>query len=29
LVRLFDGSQRFLGVGEILDDGKVKPKRLI
>jgi tRNA pseudouridine55 synthase len=29
LVRLFDGSQRFLGVGEILDDGKVQPKRLI
>jgi tRNA pseudouridine55 synthase len=29
LVRLFDVSQRFLGVGEILDDGKVQPKRLI
>lgn len=29
LVRLFDVSQRFLGVGEILEDGKVQPKRLI
>lgn len=29
LVRLYDGTQRFLGVGEILDDGKVQPKRLI
>jgi tRNA pseudouridine55 synthase len=29
LVRLFDVSQRFLGVGEILDDGRVQPKRLI
>jgi tRNA pseudouridine55 synthase len=29
LVRLYDVSQRFLGVGEILDDGKVQPKRLI
>ncbi|MBK1717515.1 tRNA pseudouridine(55) synthase TruB [Thiocystis violacea] len=29
LVRLYDQSSRFLGVGEILDDGKVQPKRLI
>lgn len=29
LVRLYDVSLRFLGVGEILDDGKVQPKRLI
>lgn len=29
LVRLYDGAQRFLGVGEILDDGKVQPKRLM
>jgi tRNA pseudouridine55 synthase len=28
-VRLYDPSQRFLGVGEIADDGKVQPKRLI
>ncbi len=29
LVRLYDPSLRFLGVGEILDDGKVQPKRLV
>lgn len=29
LVRLYDVSQRFLGVGEIQEDGKVQPKRLI
>ncbi len=29
LVRLYDPSQHFLGIGEILDDGKVQPKRLI
>jgi tRNA pseudouridine55 synthase len=29
LVRLYDVSEHFLGVGEILDDGKVQPKRLI
>ncbi len=29
LVRLYDASARFLGVGLILDDGKVQPKRLI
>jgi tRNA pseudouridine55 synthase len=29
LVRLYDPSSRFLGVGSILDDGKVQPKRLI
>lgn len=29
LVRLFDVSQCFLGVGEIQDDGKVQPKRLV
>lgn len=29
LVRLYDPSERFIGVGEILDDGKVQPKRLL
>jgi tRNA pseudouridine55 synthase len=29
LVRLYDPSQRFIGVGAILDDGKVQPKRLL
>lgn len=29
LVRLYDPSARFVGVGVILDDGKVQPKRLI
>lgn len=29
LVRLYDPSAHFLGVGEIRDDGKVQPKRLI
>ncbi|MCU0834818.1 MAG: tRNA pseudouridine(55) synthase TruB [Chromatiaceae bacterium] len=29
LVRLYDPSKRFIGVGEILDDGKVQPKRLL
>ena len=29
LVRLYDGSKHFLGVGEIQDDGKVQPKRLV
>lgn len=29
LVRLYDPSQRFMGVGSILDDGKVQPKRLL
>jgi len=28
-VRLFDPSQKFIGVGCILDDGKVQPKRLL
>jgi len=28
LVRLYDPSGRFIGVGEMLDDGKVQPKRL-
>jgi tRNA pseudouridine55 synthase len=28
-VRLYDPSQRFMGVGYILDDGKVQPKRLL
>ena len=27
LVRLYDVSEHFLGVGEIQDDGKVQPKR--
>lgn len=29
LVRLYDPSQKFIGVGFILDDGKVQPKRLL
>jgi tRNA pseudouridine55 synthase len=29
LVRLYDPSQIFVGVGNILDDGRVQPKRLI
>jgi len=29
LVRLYEQSERFIGVGEILDDGKVQPKRLL
>lgn len=29
LVRLYDPSHHFVGVGTILDDGKVQPKRLI
>ncbi|MGQ9658925.1 MAG: tRNA pseudouridine(55) synthase TruB [Thermochromatium sp.] len=29
LVRLYDPSAHFLGVGEIRDDGKVQPKRLL
>jgi tRNA pseudouridine55 synthase len=29
LVRLYDPSQIFVGVGSILDDGRVQPKRLI
>jgi len=29
LVRLYDPSRHFLGVGSILDDGKVQPKRLL
>ncbi|MBL8250440.1 MAG: tRNA pseudouridine(55) synthase TruB [Candidatus Competibacter sp.] len=28
-VRLYQGDQRFLGIGEILDDGRVAPRRLI
>lgn len=29
LVRIYDQAQRFLGVGEILDDGRVAPRRLV
>ncbi len=28
LVRLYDPSRHFIGVGEVLDDGRVQPKRL-
>jgi tRNA pseudouridine55 synthase len=28
-VRLYEGERRFLGVGEILDDGRVAPRRLL
>ncbi|HXH02989.1 MAG TPA: tRNA pseudouridine(55) synthase TruB [Candidatus Competibacteraceae bacterium] len=29
LVRLYQGETRFLGIGEILDDGRVAPRRLV
>jgi len=29
LVRIYTGEDRFLGVGHILDDGRVAPKRLV
>ncbi|ALP53039.1 hypothetical protein Tel_07650 [Candidatus Tenderia electrophaga] len=29
LVRLYDSDQEFLGIGHILDDGRVAPKRLL
>jgi tRNA pseudouridine55 synthase len=29
MVRLYDVSDHFLGIGQILDDGKVQPKRLV
>ena len=28
-VRLYEGEERFLGTGEILDDGRVAPRRLL
>lgn len=28
-VRLYEGEQRFLGIGEILGDGRVAPRRLV
>ena len=28
-VRLYEGERRFLGIGEILDDGRVAPRRLL
>ncbi|HYA38048.1 MAG TPA: tRNA pseudouridine(55) synthase TruB [Candidatus Methylomirabilis sp.] len=28
-VRLYDGESRFLGMGEVLDDGRVAPRRLL
>ncbi|MDH3559950.1 MAG: tRNA pseudouridine(55) synthase TruB, partial [Gammaproteobacteria bacterium] len=28
-VRLYLGDKRFLGIGEILDDGRVAPRRLL
>ena len=28
-VRLYQGEHRFLGIGEILDDGRVAPRRLV
>jgi tRNA pseudouridine55 synthase len=28
-VRLYEGETRFLGIGEILDDGRVAPRRLL
>jgi tRNA pseudouridine55 synthase len=29
LVRLFNGEMRFLGIGQVLDDGRVAPHRLV
>ena len=29
LVRLYADGERFLGMGEVLDDGRVAPKRLM
>jgi len=29
IVRIFEGDDKFLGVGEILEDGRLAPKRLI
>lgn len=29
LLRIYDREERFLGVGEVLDDGRVAPRRLI
>jgi tRNA pseudouridine55 synthase len=28
-VRLYEDEERFLGIGEILDDGRVAPRRLL
>jgi tRNA pseudouridine55 synthase len=28
-VRLYEGDQQFMGMGEILDDGRVAPRRLM
>jgi tRNA pseudouridine55 synthase len=29
LLRLYDGRRRFMGVGEVQADGRVKPRRLM
>jgi tRNA pseudouridine55 synthase len=29
LIRLYEEGERFLGMGEVLDDGRVAPKRLM
>jgi tRNA pseudouridine55 synthase len=29
LVRIYDEQKRFLGVGEVIDDGRIAPKRLV
>ncbi len=29
MVRLYDAERRFLGVGQVLDDGRIAPRRLI
>lgn len=29
LLRLYDDRQRFLGIGEVLDDGRIGPRRLL
>ena len=28
-VRIYEGEDRFLGMGQVLDDGRVAPRRLV
>ncbi len=29
IVRIFDDGEEFLGVGEVLEDGRLAPRRLV
>ena len=29
LVRIYNSDNRFLGLGEILEDGRIKPRRMV